>query len=187
MLVFFHAGYAGVMGDLDASDGLCTQLAAIGRTAVLAPAYRLAPESRFPAGFEDALAAYEWAGANASRYGSTGAAVGGESMGGGFAAAICQEMKRLDEPQPALQLLICPILDAASDSPSMTTYADAWPLSREGLRWVFGHYLGPGDDPADPRLSPLRAREVAALAPAIIVTAGLDPLVATRANSTRAN
>ncbi len=176
MLVFFHAG-AGVVGDLDASDGLCTQLAAIGRTAVLAPAYRLAPEARFPAGFEDALATYEWASANASRYGATGAAVGGESMGGGFAAAICQELKRLGEPQPALQLLICPILDAASDSQSMSTYADAWPLSRAGLRWAFGHYLGPEADPADPRLSPFRAQDVTGLACAIIVTAGFDPLV----------
>jgi acetyl esterase/lipase len=176
MLVFFHAG-AGVVGDLDASDGLCTELARIGRTAVLAPAYRLAPESRFPCGFEDALAAYEWAAANAHRYGATGAAVGGESMGGGFAAAICQELKRLQEPQPALQLLICPILDAASDSQSMLTYADAWPLSREGLRWAFGHYLGPQDDPADPRLSPFRASDVSGLACAIIVTAGFDPLV----------
>jgi acetyl esterase/lipase len=176
MLVFFHAG-AGVMGDLDASDGLCARLAAVGRTAVLAPAYRLAPESRFPSGFEDALAAYEWALANASRYGATGAAVGGESMGGGFAAAICQELKRLKEPQPALQLLICPILDAASDSQSMETYADAWPLSREALRWAFGHYLGPGDDPSDPRLSPFRAADVSGLACAIIVTAGFDPLV----------
>ncbi len=176
MLVFFHAG-GGVVGDLDASDGLCAQLAAIGRTAVLAPAYRLAPESRFPAGFEDALAAFEWATVNASRYGATGAAVGGESMGGGFAAAICQELKRFDEPQPVLQLLVCPILDAASDSQSMATYADAWPLSREGLRWMFGQYLGPGDDPSDQRLSPFRSHDVSGLAPAVIVTAGFDPLV----------
>ncbi|HWE47248.1 MAG TPA: alpha/beta hydrolase [Caulobacteraceae bacterium] len=176
MLVFFHAG-AGVVGDLDASDGLCTELARIGRTAVLAPAYRLAPESRFPSGFEDALAAYEWAAVNASRYGATGAAVGGESMGGGFAAAICQERKRLGQSQPVLQLLIYPILDAASDSQSMQTYADAWPLSRDALRWAFGHYLGPEDDPADPRLSPLRAGDVSGLACAIIVTAGFDPLV----------
>ena len=98
-------------------------------------------------------------------------------MGGGFAAAICQELKRLAEPQPALQLLICPILDAASDSQSMQTYADAWPLSREGLRWAFGHYLGPEGDPADPRLSPFRADDVSGLACAIIVTAGFDPLV----------
>jgi acetyl esterase/lipase len=40
-----------------------------------------------------------------------------------------------------------------------------------------GHYLGPGDDPADPRLSPLRSRDLAGLAPAVVVTAGFDPLV----------
>jgi acetyl esterase/lipase len=59
----------------------------------------------------------------------------------------------------------------------MQTYADAWPLSRDGLRWVFGHYLGPEDDPGDPRLSPFRAASVSDLACAIIVTAGFDPLV----------
>jgi acetyl esterase/lipase len=176
MLVFLHAG-SGVVGDLDASDGFATQLAAISRAPVLAPDYRLAPEHRFPAGFEDALFAYRWARDNASRYGARGAAVGGESMGAGFAAAICQTLKQAGEPQPALQLLVCPILDAISDSQSMQTYADVWPMSVDTLKWIFGHYLGPEADPFDPRLSPFRAKDVSGLAPAIIVTAGFDPLV----------
>lgn len=176
MLVFLHEG-SGVVGDLDASDGFATQLASIGRCPVLAPDYRLAPEHRFPAGFEDALFAYRWAEDNAERYGAKGAAVGGESMGAGFAAAICQQLKAEGEPQPVLQLLVCPILDAASDSQSMQTYADVWPMSAEALKWVFAHYLGPEADPTDPRLSPFRADDVSGLAPALIVTAGFDPLV----------
>jgi acetyl esterase/lipase len=176
MLVFLHEG-SGVVGDLEASDGFASQLAAIGRCPVLAPEYRLAPEHRFPAGFEDALFAYRWASENAARYGASGAAVGGESMGAGFAAAICQTLKEEGEEQPELQLLVCPILDAASDSQSMATYADVWPLSVEALKWIFAHYLGPEADPFDPRLSPFRARDVSGLAPAIIVTAGFDPLV----------
>src|SRR3569833_1141953 len=176
MLVFFHDG-AGVVGDLDTGEGLCAELAKVARCAVLAPAYRQAPEHRFPAGLEDAFAARRWAEANADRYGATGAAVGGQSMGAAFAASICQCLRDSGEDQPALQLLICPLLDAASDAQSLETFADAWPLSRDALRWALAQYIGPGDNPTDPRLSPLRARTVAGLAPAIIVTAGFDPLV----------
>jgi len=178
MLVFFHGG-AGVVGDLDTDDALCTHLADVARCAVLAPDYRLAPEHRFPAGFEDALVAYLWARENGWRYGAAEsvAAVGGVSTGGGFAAAICHEARRAGEPQPALQLMICPVLDVAAEHQSMQTYADAWPLSREALDWVLRQYLGPDADPADPRLSPFRADDVSGLAPAILVTAGFDPLV----------
>lgn len=177
VLVFFHEG-AGVLGDLETSHALCARLAEIGRCLVLAPEYRLAPEHRFPAGFEDAFASYAWALENAERLGAPPgvAAVGGQSTGAGFAAAICQALKAERQPQPALQLLICPLLDAADESQSMETYADAWPLSRESLKWVLGWYLGADADPADPRLSPLRG-EASGLAPALIVTAGFDPLV----------
>jgi acetyl esterase/lipase len=176
MLVFFHDG-AGVVGDLDTCEGLCAELADAARCPVLAPAYRLAPEHRFPAGLDDALAAWRWAEANAARYGAQGAAVGGQSMGAAFAAAICQTLREAGEEQPALQLLICPLLDAASDAQSLETFADAWPLSREALRWALAQYIGPEDDPTDPGLSPLRAASVSGLALAIIITAGFDPLV----------
>jgi acetyl esterase/lipase len=178
LLVFFHEG-GGVAGDLDASDGFCTRLAAVARCPILAPAYRLAPEHKFPAGFEDALASYRWARDNAGRYGARAgtAMVGGQSMGANFAAAICQTLKRAGEPQPALQLLVNPILDATADSQSMQTYGDMWPLSREALLWIFGHYLGPETDPTDPRVSPFRADDVTGLACAVVVTSGFDPVV----------
>jgi len=98
-------------------------------------------------------------------------------MGANFAAVICQELRRHGEPQPALQLLLYPVVDVASETPSMTTYADAYPMSRELLSWFMGHYLGPEDDPTDPRLSPLKAADLSGLAPAVIATAGFDPLV----------
>jgi acetyl esterase/lipase len=59
----------------------------------------------------------------------------------------------------------------------MTTYADAYPLSRSTMQWFMGHYMGPDDDPVDPRISPLKAADLKDLAPAIIATAGFDPLV----------
>jgi acetyl esterase/lipase len=178
ILVFAHFG-GGVVGDLDSCETFCTILAGVTRGPVLSIGYRLAPEHRFPAGLDDMLAAYRWARDNATHFGApTGrAAIGGDSMGGNFAAVVAQDLKRAGEAQPVLQLLIYPALDLASESPSMTTYAGAYPLSRATLQWFMGHYVGPDHSPTDPRLSPLRAEGVSGLAPAIIVGAGFDPLL----------
>jgi acetyl esterase/lipase len=178
LIVYAHFG-GGVVGDIETSHAFCTLLASIGRCPVLSVDYRLAPEHRFPAGLEDVLAAYRFGRDNAARFGApTGrAAIAGDSMGGNFAAVVCQELKRAGEPQPWMQLLIYPCVDVASQTASMTTYADAFPLSRALMDWFVGHYIGPGDDPADPRLSPLNAKDLAGLAPALVVTAGFDPLI----------
>ncbi len=178
MMVFAHFG-GGVIGDIETAHVFCTILAKITRAPVLSVDYRLAPEHRFPAGLDDMLAAYRFGRDNAARFGAPAgaAAIGGASMGANFAAVVCQDLKRAGEPQPALQLLIYPCVDVASESASMTTYADAFPLNRPLMNWFMGHYLGPGDDPASPRLSPLREPDFSALAPAVVVTAGFDPLV----------
>jgi acetyl esterase/lipase len=178
VLVFAHMG-GGVIGDLETCHAFCTILALDARAPVLSVDYRLAPEHRFPAGLEDVLAAYRYARDNAGRFGAplAQAAIGGDSMGGAFAAITCQELKRAGEPQPVLQLLIYPWVDIACDSASMSTYGEAFPLDRATLGWFAGHYMAPGDNPADPRLSPLRAEDLTGLAPAIVVTAGFDPLL----------
>ncbi len=176
--VFAHMG-GGVIGDLDLCHAFCTILANTARGPVISVDYRLAPEHRFPAGLDDTFAVYRFARENAEKYAAppARAAIGGDSMGGNFASIICQELKRLGEPQPSLQLLIYPCVDVACESASMTTYADAFPLSRAMMDWFMGHYMGPGDSPADPRLSPLRSEDLSGLAPAVVVTAGFDPLL----------
>jgi acetyl esterase len=178
ILVFAHFG-GGVIGDLETCDAFCSLLAKTARCPVLSVDYRLAPEHRFPAGLDDVMAAYRWARDNATLYGAPAgrAAIGGDSMGGNFAAIIAQDLKAAGEPQPDLQLLIYPVTDVASETPSMTCYADAYPLSRATMDWFMGHYMRPEDSPADPRLSPGRAGDVSGLAPAIVITAGFDPLV----------
>jgi acetyl esterase/lipase len=178
LLVFAHFG-GGVIGDLETCHVFCTILARCARCPVLSVDYRLAPEHKFPAGLEDVLAAYRWGRDHAQDFGAAPGrvAIGGDSMGGGFAAIVAQEMKRLGEPQPVLQLLIYPAVDLANDAPSMRTYAEAYPLSRATMDWFIGHYLEPDADPADPRASPARATDLSGLAPAIVVTAGFDPLV----------
>jgi len=177
ILVFLHDG-SGIAGGLQESEGVASRLARSARTVVAVPEYRLAPEHRFPAAFEDAMAAVRWARQAGERYGcmADAASVGGLSNGGGLAAAVCLELRRQNEPQPERQLLVCPLLDVIAEQPSMTSFADAWPLSTAALRWSLRHYLGAETDPSDQRLSPLRADDLSGLAPAVVVTAGFDPL-----------
>ncbi len=177
VFIYLHMG-GGVIGDLDTGHAFCSILAKEARCAVVSVDYRLAPEHKFPAGLDDSLFAYRWARDNAARFGApTGvAAVGGDSMGGNFAAVIAQDLKAAGEPQPVLQLLIYPATDMMSETQSMSTYADAFPLDRETMGWFMGHYAAEGVDLSDVRLSPMKAEDLSGLAPAIVVTAGFDPL-----------
>jgi acetyl esterase/lipase len=90
-----------VIGDLETSHAFCSLLARIARCAGAVGRLPLAPEHRFPAGLEDVLAAYRWAATTPRASGARRAAIGGDSMGGNFAAVVCQELKRAGEPQPA--------------------------------------------------------------------------------------
>jgi acetyl esterase/lipase len=178
VMVFAHFG-GGVIGDLETCDAFCSIIARIARCAVVSVDYRLAPEHRWPAGLEDVLHAYRWTRDNAERFGAPAGhvAIGGDSMGGNFSAILAQEMKRSGEPQPAVQLLIYPAVDVSSETQSMLTYADAYPLSRPIMDWFMGHYMGPEADPTNVRLSPIKEADLTGLAPAIVITAGFDPLV----------
>ncbi len=177
LIVYGHMG-GGVIGDLETCDSFCQTLASIARAPVLSVDYRLAPEHRFPTGLNDMMTAWRWARDHGSRFGSPEGrlVIAGDSMGGNFAAILCQDLRRAGEPQPELQVLIYPCVDVASETASMTTYAEAFPLGRALMTWFMGHYMGPEDSPADPRLSPLQEPDLAGLAPAIVVTAGFDPL-----------
>jgi acetyl esterase len=176
VFVYLHMG-GGVIGDLDTGHGFCAILAKGARCAVVSIDYRLAPEHPFPAGLDDSLYAYRWVRDNAARFGAPAgkAAIGGDSMGGNFSAIIVHDLKKAGEPQPVLQLLVYPATDIGSKTQSMTTYAEAFPLTTETMNWFMLHYA-PGTDHAHLRLSPMNEESLAGLAPAIVVTAGFDPL-----------
>ncbi len=178
LLVYFHFG-GGVIGSLETSDRLCALIAKFAGAPVLSVDYRLAPENKYPAGLDDARAAYNWAVENAARFGAPvrRAAIGGDSMGGNFAAIIAQEMRGARHVQPALQLLIYPGLDMVSETASMRDFADAFPLTSETLDYFMRHYLPEGADPSDTRISPGRAQNLSGLPPALIYTAGFDILL----------
>jgi acetyl esterase/lipase len=177
VLVYFHGG-GGVVGDLATSHAFCTILAKIGRCSVLSVDYRLAPEHPYPAAVDDALFAVRWARRNAERFGAAAGriAVGGDSFGAMLAAVAAQDLKRLGEAQPDVQLLLYPAVDVTTPTQSMTTFADAYPLSSKMIDW-FRDLYAPGGSEDEPRLSPLKASDLTGLAPAIVVTAGFDPLV----------
>lgn len=175
LLVFLHGG-GFVLGDLDTHDSACRLLCRHADLHVLSVDYRLAPEHPFPAGLEDALAAFTWARANAEALGAdpTRVAVGGDSAGGNLAAVISQLAIREGTPAPALQFLLYPALDRTVDRESLTHFAEGFFLTREDIDWFQRQYSC--EDRSDPRISPLLCRALAGLPPALVVTAGFDPL-----------
>jgi acetyl esterase len=176
-LVYFHGG-GWTFGDLDTHDVVCRELANLARCAVASVGYRLAPEHKFPAAVEDALAATRWVGreAEALALDPRTIAVGGDSAGGNLAAVVALVARDEGGPKLALQVLIYPATDMAADTPSHAEFADGYVLTREVILWSRGNYLRSLDDVADWRASPLRARDHSRLAPAYVVTCGFDPL-----------
>ena len=176
-VVYFHGG-GWTCGDLDTHDSVCRGIAVHGRCAVVAVDYRMGPEHRFPAAVEDAMAAVTWVGANASslRIDVSRLAVAGESAGGNLAAVAAIALRE-SGPRLAMQVLVYPVVDQASDTDSLRRFAHGYSLTIELLRWYQRQYLRDEGDRADWRASPLRARDHSRLPPAYIVTAGFDPLL----------
>lgn len=176
-MAYFHFG-GGVVGDLDTCHAFCSILAKAMRAPVLSVEYRLAPEHPFPAGLEDARDAYLWLLDHADQFAAPKgiASIGGDSMGGNFAAVVAQEAKRAGFPAPAFQLLIYPATDMTAEAGSMLSFGDAFPLTRDTMSWFMSHYLPAGADRRDVRLSPALAPDLSGLAPALVYTAGFDPL-----------
>jgi acetyl esterase len=168
VLAYFHGG-GFVIGDLDTHDQACRRICRDAEVSVLSVDYRLAPEHPFPAGIEDALTAVRWAVAN---LGVERVAVGGDSAGANLATICAQELREL----VSAQVLIYPTVDPFGDHPSRIENAAGYFLDQPMMEWFFGHYTG-GTEPRedDVRLSPLLA-DLTGLAPALVVTAELDPL-----------
>jgi acetyl esterase len=176
-LVYFHGG-GWVIGDLDTHDTLCRQLTAEAGISVVSVDYRLAPEHKFPAAADDAWAATQWVVKHADELGVDAArlAVGGDSAGGNLAAVVALLARDAGGPPIRLQALLYPVTDVGAESPSYAELADGYLLTRDSMRWFIAHYLGKPQDAEDWRVSPIRARSLAGVAPALVVTAGYDPL-----------
>ena len=176
-LVYFHGG-GWTIGDLDTHEVLCRQLCAQSGVAVVAVDYRMGPEHRFPAAVDDALAATRWVRQHADSLGLDGQrlAVGGDSAGGNLAAVVALMLRDAGDAPLALQLLIYPATDMRALAPSHTHNGQGYLLTRDSIRYYRGHYIANEASWADWRASPLLAHSHAALAPALVITAGYDPL-----------
>ena len=176
LLVWFHGG-GFVVGGLDTHDAALRRLANDAGCLVLSVEYRKAPEHPFPAPVDDAVAAFRWAQEQAASLGADPerVAVGGDSAGGNLAAVISQ-LTRSDRP-PCLQVLVYPATDLGRGHGSHRQFSDGYLLTKRTIDWFMENYLG-GDASlvADPRASPLRAADLAGLAPAIVGIGGFDPL-----------
>jgi len=175
LLVFFHGG-GWVIGDLNSHDGVCRSLANKSGHAVLAVDYRLAPEHKFPAAYDDCADALRWAHDHAASIGvdKTRIAVGGDSAGGNLAAAVA-----LAEVVPLrFQLLIYPCVDMTMKSPSIDENATAPILTKSVMTWFVNNYMRDSADYKNVKASPIVADDamLKRMPPALVVTAQFDPL-----------
>ncbi|MDH3295987.1 MAG: alpha/beta hydrolase fold domain-containing protein, partial [Acidimicrobiia bacterium] len=201
IVVYYHGG-GWVLGHAGSDDPLCRDLCLRSDTIIVSVDYRHAPEHRFPAAVDDGWAALQWAAANAESLGGLPGqlAVAGWSAGGNIAAVVAQTVARSaaagDGPELRGQLLLTPVTDHDLNRRSHIDNGDGYLLTGSLNRWFWEHYLGSLDrgeatdgdggaaaddsgavtDPADPRVSPLRAADLSGLPPAMVVTAEFDPL-----------
>ena len=177
VLVYFHGG-GWVIGDLDTHDSLCRALANASGCAVVAVDYRMGPEHRFPAAVDDALAATRWVHTHAAelRLDPARLAVGGDSAGGNLAAVVAIAARDAGDLPVAFQLLIYPATDMRRVHPSHTANGDGYLLTRDTMAYFHDHYIDDPKHDIDWRASPLLHADLAGLPPALVVTAGYDPL-----------
>ena len=175
-LVYYHGG-GWVLGDLDSHDVLCRRIANDAGCAVMSVNYRLAPEHKFPAAYDDAIAAMHFAIAHPDQLSIDPAkvAVGGDSAGGNLAAAAALAA-RDSGIELTHQVLIYPVTDLAMGTASYRRVTEGFPLVARTMEWFIGHYLRAEVDKLNWRASPLRAGTLAGTAPAIVVIAAHDPL-----------
>jgi acetyl esterase len=184
-VAFFHGG-GWVAGDLETHDRQARLLAIETGAVVVSIDYRRPPETRFPGAFEDGFAAVRDIFERIAEFGDDNARVGvaGDSAGGNLAATAAIACRDAGITLAA-QLLVYPVTDVAGSFadakenarfPSRTENAEGYFLSRAVMQWFAGHYLSDARQGADWRVSPLRAKSLAGLAPAIVCTAWFDPL-----------
>ncbi|MGB7052775.1 MAG: alpha/beta hydrolase, partial [Acidimicrobiales bacterium] len=182
-IVFYHGG-GWVVGDVEGYERHCRMLAAVTRCTVISVDYRLAPEHPFPAAVDDSLAAYQWVQRHTDELGVAAGqvAVMGDSAGGNLAAVISLLTRpggrgsAPDVPPPIVQGLVYPAVDAHMNTETHRTLSVDYILTRDGMDWFRSCYLPDRSDWTSPEASPLLADDHRGLPPALVVTAGFDPL-----------
>ena len=175
-LLYFHGG-GWVQGNLETHDPICRRLAVYSGGIVISVDYALAPENKFPAAVNDSLAAFKWLRDHAEEFNADPAriAVGGDSSGGNLSAVLCQQIPQ--DNGPIFQLLFYPALDGRLSSRSHSLFKNGLFLTRERIDWFLKQYTEDFEaQRRDVRLSPSEQIDLSNQPPALIITAGFDPL-----------
>ncbi|RYF28634.1 MAG: alpha/beta hydrolase [Comamonadaceae bacterium] len=176
VVLYFHGG-GWVIADKDVYDGGARGLAKEAHAIVVSVDYRQAPEHKFPAAWDDALASYRWLTQNAAQLGGDPSrlALAGESAGGNLAVATAIAARDAGLPQPRHVLSVYPVAQTSLNTESYLENAIAKPLNRAMVKWFVDHLVRSEADLADPRLSLVDAA-LAGLPPVTLINARIDPL-----------
>jgi acetyl esterase len=180
VVVYFHGG-GWFAGSITHMDPVCRALAVMTRAVVVNTGYRLAPEHPFPAPLDDAWTVTRWAAAEAPAFGGDPRqiAVAGDSAGAALATIVCAFARDRNGPAIAHQLLVCPALDTAMDTPSYKEVGDGYGCTHDMMRRCWTTYLGLSEkdlSTAPWQAAPMRAPDLSGLPPATVLTMEYDPL-----------
>lgn len=176
--IYSHGG-GFVVGDLDMVETICRTICKDANIVVVSIDYRLAPEHPFPAGLNDVIAVTRWISQNSAKLGidTSRLAIGGDSAGGNLAAAAAQHLVAKGDVALRFQVLVYPVTDLTCSQPSYTDLGTGYPLTLDRMRFYISQYLREPSQAGDAQASPLLAKSFAGLPPALVIVAGLDPLV----------
>jgi acetyl esterase len=176
-VVYFHGG-GWVIGSIESHEAFTGFLAKELKAKIFSVDYRLAPEHPFPLPLADCEAAFNWVKDNALDLGinPNRVSVGGDSAGGNLAASLCIKRKQEELSMPQAQLLIYPVTDLTLKHPSMDEMAEGFFLTKASMEFFRDQYLENDELTEDPLVSPLFAEDLSGHPPAVVVTAGFDPL-----------
>ena len=177
VIVFYHGG-GFVIGNLKSHDKVCRRTCQMNQAIVVAVDYRLAPEHKFPAGPEDCYDATKWVSENIQQYGGNPdqLVVMGDSAGANLATVTAIQARDLGTPKIAFQVLVYPTADARLRHASIEENAEGYILTKELMEWFMDHYCRTAADKLNPLMSPLLAKDLSNLPPALVQTAQFDPL-----------
>lgn len=177
IVVHFHGG-GFVFGDIESHDNLCRKLCHDTGCAVLSVDYRLAPEYPFPAAVEDAFDSVQWVRAHGHEIGVDPQQIvlSGDSAGANLATVTAILMRDASLDPVRGQVLMYPVTDTAMDTVSYEALSEGYRLTRRLMRWYFDLYVPDKIDREDFRAAPLRTNDLSNLPPAMVISAGFDPL-----------
>jgi acetyl esterase len=176
VVVYFHGG-GWVIADKQVYDGGARGIAKEANAVVISVDYRRAPEAKFPAAWDDALASYKWALANAAKHKGDPkrVALAGESAGGNLAVATAIAARDAGLQAPAHVLAVYPVAQNSLNTESYIENAIAKPLNRAMVKWFVDKTTRTPADLKDPRIQLIDAK-LQGLAPVTIINARIDPL-----------